>query len=30
LRGVAGERQIENARHLQWATAWGDSVIFRN
>ena len=30
LRGNAGERQIENARHLQWATAWGDSVIFRN
>lgn len=30
LRGNAGCRQIEGARHLQWATAWGDSVIFRN
>ena len=30
LRGAAGERQIANARLLQWATAWGDSVIFRN
>jgi acetyl-CoA acetyltransferase len=27
LRGTAGERQIQNARHLQWATAWGDSVV---
>jgi len=30
LRGAAGERQVANARHMQWATAWGDSVIFRN
>jgi acetyl-CoA acetyltransferase len=30
LRGAAGERQILNARHLQWGTAWGDSVIFRS
>ncbi len=30
LRDTAGPRQIANARHLQWATAWGDSVIFRN
>ncbi len=30
LRGAAGERQIANARLLQWATAWSDSVIFRN
>ena len=30
LRGSAGVRQIEQACHLQWATAWGDSVIFRN
>jgi len=30
LRGTAGERQIPNARHLQWGTAWGDAVIFRN
>jgi acetyl-CoA acetyltransferase len=29
LRGTAGERQIRDARHLQWATAWGDSVVFR-
>lgn len=29
LRGVAGERQIADARHLQWATAWGDSVVLR-
>jgi acetyl-CoA acetyltransferase len=28
LRGAAGERQIPNPRHLQWGTAWGDSVIF--
>src|SRR5687768_4298730 len=27
LRGTAGARQIANARHLQWATAWGDSVV---
>lgn len=27
LRGVAGERQIANARHLQWGTAWGDAVV---
>jgi acetyl-CoA acetyltransferase len=30
LRGAAGERQIANARHLQWGTAWGDAVIFRS
>jgi len=30
LRGAAGERQIPKARHLQWGTAWGDSVIFRS
>lgn len=29
LRGAALERQIAGARHLQWATAWGDSVLFR-
>jgi acetyl-CoA acetyltransferase len=29
LRGEAGERQIRDAQHLQWATAWGDSVVFR-
>jgi acetyl-CoA acetyltransferase len=27
LRGTGGERQMKNARHLQWATAWGDSVV---
>ena len=30
LRGTCGERQIENAKHLQWGTAWGDSLIFRS
>ena len=30
LRGEAGPRQIAGARALQWATAWGDSVILRN
>ncbi|MGH8695979.1 MAG: thiolase C-terminal domain-containing protein [Burkholderiales bacterium] len=30
LRGAAGERQIPNARYLQWGTAWGDAVIFRS
>ena len=29
LRGTAGERQIPDAKHLQWATAWGDSVVRR-
>ncbi|MDA0228745.1 MAG: hypothetical protein O3B21_01015 [Proteobacteria bacterium] len=29
LRGVCGERQIKDAEHLQWGTAWGDSLIFR-
>jgi len=28
LRGQAGQRQIPDASHLQWATAWGDSVVF--
>jgi acetyl-CoA acetyltransferase len=27
LRGTAGERQLKKAEHLQWATAWGDSVV---
>lgn len=30
LRGEAGARQIPNARHLQWATCWGDSFILTN
>jgi acetyl-CoA acetyltransferase len=30
LRGVCGERQIDGAKHLQWATCWGDSLVFRN
>ena len=29
LRGEAGERQIPDPRHLQWATVWGDSIVFR-
>ncbi|MBT6273801.1 MAG: hypothetical protein HOI95_06685 [Chromatiales bacterium] len=29
LRGEAGERQIPDAEHLQWGTAWGDSVVLR-
>jgi acetyl-CoA acetyltransferase len=29
LRGTAGERQIANAKYLQWGTAWGDSVVLR-
>jgi acetyl-CoA acetyltransferase len=29
LRGQAGPRQIDGAEFLQWATVWGDSVIFR-
>ncbi len=29
LRGQAGPRQIAGARHLQWGTCWGDSVIMR-
>ena len=29
LRGDAESRQIRNASHLQWATAWGDSIVFR-
>jgi acetyl-CoA acetyltransferase len=30
LRGDCGDRQIKDAEHLQWGTAWGDSLIFRN
>ncbi len=29
LRGDAGPRQIPGARHLQWGTCWGDSIIMR-
>lgn len=29
LRGQAGPRQIPDARVLQWATVWGDSVILQ-
>ena len=29
LRGTAVERQIANAKYLQWGTAWGDSVVLR-
>jgi acetyl-CoA acetyltransferase len=28
LRGACGERQVRDARVMQWATAWGDSTIF--
>jgi acetyl-CoA acetyltransferase len=28
LRGEAGERQIADAHALQWATPWGDSLLF--
>ncbi|MBI3516163.1 MAG: hypothetical protein HY060_19190 [Proteobacteria bacterium] len=28
LRGQAGARQVADARHLQWGTCWGDSIIF--
>jgi acetyl-CoA acetyltransferase len=28
LRGECGERQVRDARVMQWATAWGDSTIF--
>jgi len=30
LRGQAGPRQLPAPAHLQWATAWGDSIIFRS
>jgi acetyl-CoA acetyltransferase len=29
LRNKAGLRQIADAKHLQWGTVWGDSVILR-
>ena len=29
LRGTAGERQLADPHYLQWATAWGDSVVLR-
>jgi acetyl-CoA acetyltransferase len=28
LRGECGDRQVQDARIMQWATAWGDSIIF--
>jgi acetyl-CoA acetyltransferase len=28
LRHQAGVRQIADARHLQWGTCWGDSIVF--
>jgi acetyl-CoA acetyltransferase len=28
LRGECGDRQVRGARVMQWATAWGDSVVF--
>ena len=30
LRGTAGPRQIPDARHLQWGTCWGDSIVMRS
>jgi acetyl-CoA acetyltransferase len=30
LRGTAGPRQIPAASCLQWGTAWGDAILFRN
>ncbi len=30
LRNLGGKRQITEANYLQWATCWGDSIIFRN
>jgi acetyl-CoA acetyltransferase len=29
LRGECGERQVAGARIAQWATVWGDSIVFR-
>lgn len=29
LRGQCGARQVANARVMQWATCWGDSLVFR-
>ena len=29
LRGQCGARQIAGAEIMQWATVWGDSIIFR-
>ena len=28
LRGAAGPRQLTDAQHLLWGTAWGDAVLF--
>ncbi|GAA1787319.1 lipid-transfer protein [Pseudarthrobacter sulfonivorans] len=30
LRGTAGDRQVTDATVLQWANAWGDSLILTN
>ena len=29
LRGQAGPRQVPDARHVQWANVYGDSIIYR-
>lgn len=29
LRGDAENRQVPGAKHAQWATVWGDSIVFR-
>jgi len=30
LRGECGARQVANARVMQWATCWGDSLVLRH
>ncbi len=30
LRGDGGERQVPNAKMIQWGAVWGDSIIFAN
>jgi hypothetical protein len=30
LRGEAGARQVEGCEVVQWATPWGESVIFHS
>ena len=29
LRGECGARQVRDAEVMQWATVWGDSIVFR-
>ncbi len=30
LRGDGGERQVPDAKMMQWGAVWGDSIIFAN